>query len=389
MAARVREGQGQAVAVPRPVPLERIRRVWDDLPELACVESWQQACRAWWDDPADGRLRKAAHDALWLTDVQLAAWLQQPLDANAVIRAHRHVTATRAGVEADLSRRKLEPSELRTMDAWTELRDGTRRMFTAADEIPRALSRACSDFAQAPGHPFLRAAWLSQILGVVHPFRDANGGTSRFLASLELAREALPPLVLSYELRNGPYIKSMPIEDNLDPLALVMYEAVQQQLALALLAGRPRGAWDEQKRVRVERWVASSDAAVRARIGTELAVERVADDDGALARIARAGLRMAAVPSPRYTSWRIASPVPAYVDLAKFVVNGGPRDWLGAVITARAGDRGVLGSSVEHQHVATYFVAADGEADANVDARFARWLDNRLSQIVQGLARWM
>ena len=386
---RVREGQGQSVEVPRPVPLERIRRAWDDVPELACAESWQQACRVWWNDPEDSRLRRVALDALGLTSEQLAVWLRRPLDANAVIRAHRHVTATRAGVESDLSRRRLESSELRTAPAWTELRDGTRRIFTRADDIPRALARACMDFPHVPRHPFLRAAWLSQVLGVVHPFRDANGGTSRFLASLELAREALPPLVLSFELRNGAYINSMPLEGNLDPLALVMYEAVQQQLALALLAGRPRAAWDDHKRARVERWVAESERTVRKRIGEGLAVERVAHDDDSMARLARAGLRIAAVPSPRYTSWRIAAPVPAYLDLATFVVCGGQSEWLGAVVSARAGDRDALGSGVENQHVATYFVAADGESEANVDARFARWFDNRLVQIVQGLARWM
>src|SRR3954470_312468 len=100
--ARAREGHGATIAVPPPVPLERVRRAWDDVPELACVESWQRACRARGEDPTDSRLRAMSLDALWVGDAELGEWLKRRFDGPSLIRAHSHVTATRAGVERDL-----------------------------------------------------------------------------------------------------------------------------------------------------------------------------------------------------------------------------------------------------------------------------------------------
>lgn len=381
--ARAREGQGGTIDVPPPVPVERLRRAWDDVPELACADAWQQACRAWRDDANDTRLRVATRKALWLDDTQLDDWLKRRLDTNAIIRAHGHVTATSAGVEADLSRRRLETGALRTHPVWTEHRDGTRRMFFPAEEVPRAIVRACADLERLPDHPFIRAAWVSQTFGVVHPFRDANGGTARFLASLELVRAALPPFVFSSELRNGAYIEALALRDNLDSLARVVYEAVQQMLAGALLDGRaPVATWDDASRARADRWSTTANDAVRAGVGD--GAERV---EGALTRIARTGVRIAVVPEPVVASWSIASPVPAHVDLAFFALRGGPMHWLGAVVVGRAGHE--LGSTIERQHVATYFVAPANEPDAIADARFRRWLDTRIAQIMRGLARWM
>jgi hypothetical protein len=331
-------------------------------------------------------LRAAAHQALWLDDAQLREWLRRPLDTNTVIRAHGHVTAMRAGAEADLSRRKLETGALRTFPVWTEHRDGTRRLFAAAEEVPRALAQACADLERVPEHPFIRAAWLSQAMGVVHPFRDANGGTARFLASLALARASLPPFILSFELRNGAYIEALAIRTGLDPLALVVYEAVQQQLAMVLLSGRARvGVWEDRNAARAERFGAVADEVVRAKLGGDPAARRA--DADAITRLVRGGARMAA--APRVASWVVGSPLPAYVDLAMFELRGGPTHWLGAVVAARAGERGELGSGLERQHVATYFVAPSEEPDAIVDLRFRRWLDTRIEQIVRGLARWM
>jgi hypothetical protein len=333
-------------------------------------------------------LRAAAHQVLSLDDAQLHEWLRRPLDTNAVIRAHGHVTATRAGVEADLSRRKLETGALRTFPVWTEHRDGTRRVFAAAEEVPRALAQACADLQRVPEHPFIRAAWLSSVIGVVHPFRDANGGTARFLASLELARASLPPFILSLELRNGAYIEALASREGLDPLALVVYEAVQQQLASALLAGRPGGSvWDDRNAARAERFGTVADEVVRAKIGADVAPARA--DAEAITRLVRAGARIAAVPVPRIASWTVGAKLPAHIDLAMFELRGGPTHWLGAVVTGRAGERGELGSGLERQHVATYFVAPSDEPDAIVDARFRRWLATRIEQIVRGLARWM
>jgi hypothetical protein len=120
----------------------------------------------------------------------------------------------------------------------------------------------------------------------------------------------------------------------------------------------------------------------------ELDVQR-ASADAAISRIVRTGVRLPATPAPMLTSWRVASPVPAQIDLAVAVLRGGPSTWTVAFIGGRAGDHAELGAAIERQHVATYFVAASEEPDAIVQPRFRRWLDRRLDQIVRGLARWM
>lgn len=388
--AKAREGLGATIDVPPPVALERVRRTWDDVPELACAESWRAACRGWWDDPEDRRLRAASREALWLSGEELAGWLERRLDTQTLIRAHGHVTATRAGVERDLSRRTLVTGALRDVAVWTDHHDGTRRMFAAVTDVPRLLDRVYADVRRLPEHPFIRAAWMSQMLGVIHPFRDANGGTARFLASLELARDALPPLVLSSELRNGAYIEAVALRDSLDPLALVVYEAVQQTLASALLAaGGADAAWDEPSRTRAVRWTAIADDVVRASVGEGLEVDRADEPDAALARLVRAGVRLPSVPPASTVTWRVASAVPACMDLAIVPVRAGPTTWLCAVLGGRAGDRGELGTLIEREFVARYLVAPEREPDGGADARLERWATTRVEQIVRGLARWM
>ncbi len=389
--AKAREGHGATIDVPPPAALEHVRREWDDVPELACADAWRAACRAWWDDPEDRRLRAASREALWLSGEELAGWLERRLDTHMLIRAHGHVTATRAGVERDLSRRTLVTGALRDVAVWTDHHDGTRRMFAAVTDVPRLLDRAYADARRLPEHPFIRAAWMSQMLGVVHPFRDANGGTARFLASLELARYALPPFVLSAELRNGAYIEAIALRDSLDPLTLVVYEAVQQTLASALLsAGGTDAAWDEQTRTRAARWTAIADNVVRASVGEGLVIDRAdAEPDAALARLIRAGVRLPSVPPATTVTWRVASAVPAFLDLVIVPLRAGPTTWLCVALGGRAGDRGELGTLIEREFVARYLVAPECEPDGGVDARLARWATTRVEQIVRGLARWM
>lgn len=385
---RIREGHGATIQVPPPVPLDRVRRSWDDVPELACVDAWQRACRAWWADPEDRRLRAAALQPLWLDEAEMAAWHARPFDRDALIRAHGHVTAMRAGVETDLSKRALVTGELRTVPVWTDHRDGTRRLFAAAEDVPRMLGRAYVEYAQLPQHPFIRAAWLSQMLGVVHPFRDANGGTARFLASLELMRSAFPAFVLPLELRNGAYIESVALRDTLDPLSVVVYDATQQEIARTLLAERVRaGTWDASTQARAERWTQIAAAMVREAMGTEVQESRSIEAAGA--RLARGSVRLPLSPAPSVTTWTVATPVPLYVDVAITVVQGGPTRWLRAVIAGRAGKGGELGAGLDRQYVPLYFIAPDEESDANVDARLRRWLATRIDQTVRGLARWM
>src|SRR5262249_8087670 len=100
----------KTLAAPAPAPVEAGRAGRAGLSggaEVACVDAWSAACRAWWEDAADPRLRERASEALLLGDDELAAWLVRRLDPPALIRAHEHVTCMRAGLERDLSLREL------------------------------------------------------------------------------------------------------------------------------------------------------------------------------------------------------------------------------------------------------------------------------------------
>jgi hypothetical protein len=285
------------LASPEPVPVERVREQCEELrglAELACVEAWSEACRAWWLDEADRRLREHSLGVLLLSDAELETWLGRPLDEASLVDAHRHVTSMRAGVERDQVRRHLGTSALRTGAVWAEHRGGARTVFTAAEDVPRHIAQLGAIASQLPAHPFMRASWMLQAIGAVHPFHDANGGTSRFFASLELARASLPPLVLTVAQRNKSYIDAL-MESNrtraVDQIARVVHDAVQGGLASLLLAGAPaRASWDATSHARVDRWFALAERTCRASFGAplEAACSRT-DSPAGIARLARRG----------------------------------------------------------------------------------------------------
>jgi hypothetical protein len=106
-----------------------------------------------------------------------------------------------------------------------------------------------------------------------------------------------------------------------------------------------------------------------------------------LARLARRGYRFTR--APRGVRWRLATPVPAQLELAIASVAGGGSRWLVAMLGASVGDEGMLGATPLSEFVPAVFVAAANEDDAEVDARFASWVALRLSQCTRGLAAWM
>src|SRR5690242_15158792 len=97
-----------AAAVPRPLEIapEGLRDL-EERAELACMAAWSTACRSWWSDDEDRRLRDRAERDLLLARDELAVWHAQRLDRNALLRAHHHVVVMRAGLERDASRRRL------------------------------------------------------------------------------------------------------------------------------------------------------------------------------------------------------------------------------------------------------------------------------------------
>jgi hypothetical protein len=396
-------GRGETLPPPAAVAAATVCEQWPALaarPEVACVEAWSAACRAWWEDAADARLRVRARDALLLDGDDLAAWLARRLDTRSLIRAHHHVTCMRAGLERDLSLRDLTAGVLRSHTVLSLHRGNTRTVFMDPGRVAGEVARIADTLDALPPHPLVRAAWLVQAIGAVHPFADGNGGTSRFVASLELVRAWLPPLMLTVEQRNGSYIAALTHSNDtgdLGPMVSALYGVAQQLIATALLArGGERGAWDARARASAERWVAMVDRRWRAAIGAPLDGELVRADPAApgergaaIARLVRRGYRVPIAPEPRLAGWRLAAPLPVALDLVIAPVRAAGVAWLVAMMGASAGDGGALGSAAHGETVAGALIAPATEDDALADARFERWLDARLDQCVRGLARWV
>lgn len=388
---------GTILAAPEPISIERVREQCDELrelAELACTAAWSEACNAWWLDDGDHRLCEHSLGVLLLSDEELEGWLARPLDEHSLVDAHHHVTSMRAGVEREQVRRHLTGSALRTGAVWAEHRGGARTVFTAAEDVPKHVAQLGAIAAELPAHPFMRASWMLQAIGAVHPFDDANGGTSRFFASLELARVSLPPLVLTVAQRNKSYIDAL-MESNrtrtVDQIALVVHDAVQGSLASLLLAGdASRASWDVTSHARVDRWFALAERTCRASFGAPLeAACSHTDSPAGIARLGRRGYRLALEPAPRGTSMHLTVPLPINIDLVVSRLRGGPTSWLVAVLAGSIGERGVLAEVQGAEPITAMFVTPDNEPDDIVDTRFAHWLDRRVEQCMRGLSPWM
>lgn len=388
----------ELIPAPLPVPVEATHREWETAghaPVMTCVPAWSAACEAWWHDPHDTRLRDRTLAGLFLDADELATWTAAKVDLPMLLRAHAHVTSQRAGHERDVVR-DLSTGALRTVAVLSEHRGGARTVFVPAREVPDLVANVGRDLEALPDHPFVRAAWLTQALGAIHPFHDANGGTSRFLASLQLARAWLPPLTLTPAQRNGPYIDGLMRSNRtglLDLLSEVVYEVVQTGLADALLAGAgSHAAWDDGGHARAARWGELADAAVRAGIGAPLVDTltsgEVAPTEG-VARLLQRGFRFPLAPTPRCTQWSLTAPMPVRFDLSITPVRGGPVVWVIAVLGASIGRDGVLGAVPRLESVVTTFVAPMTEAEVVCDGRFQQWIERRVDQCVRGLAAWM
>jgi len=302
----------------------------------------------------------------------------------------------RAGIEVDISKRELSTGAFRTVLVSSNHRGGARTVFVPADEVMTHVAELPRGLDALPDHPLVRAAWITQALGAIHPFHDSNGGTSRFFASLQLARAYLPPLVLTTAERNGSYIDGI-MEANqtrrIDGLARLFATVVHRGLAETLLeTGGAEAAWDPSTRAHAERWIPIIDRAWRAALGPSLATAVTTLGDAlpsTLAHLARRGIRVPAAPSPQCARWSLAAPLPVQLEVVIVPVRAGAATWSLAVVTASIDSSGALGAAIHPEQSDLYFVAPAGEPDATVDARFERWLDRRIAQCVRGLAPWM
>jgi hypothetical protein len=367
---------------PRPLPVAEAARVASSSdPRLACATSWTEACARWWRGD-DVRLRQRAAAVLYASERELAAWHALRLDRAGLQRAHGHVVGTRLAAERHGGKRTVVTSELRRVPL--EAHAGPwYAAFPAPDELPALLTQLAAELEALPEHAFVRAAWVAQTLGAIHPFRDANGGTARFLASLQLTRAALPPLVLSSAQRNGSFVDAVARADDGDlaPLGMLVHDAVQREVANVLLAGHGTPAtWDATSEARADSWLARVDARWRAVLGSETDV-----DGAALPVLVRRGLRVPVRPAPRERRWVARRGPPVELAVAIAPVLGGDVPWTVVLVGAGLGELGPLGDTAGGSRC---FVAPATEPARLVEARFAAWLDERLAVFRQGMAAW-
>jgi hypothetical protein len=259
-------------------------------------------------------------------------------------------------------------------------------VFAEVDQIPVLLEELAVTYEALPANPFLRAAWTSQAIGAIHPFVDNNGGTARFLSSIELSRACLPPLVLTKVQRNTTYADAVvrADEDEIGPLTYVVYDVVQQELAQLLTSGPLQADdWPTEPLALADAWVARADTAWRA--ASSFPSER---ETGDCLRFVRRGYRTPHL-APKITVWAATTPVPTRFELSVSPVRVGNATWTIASILASVGEDGDLAPQLIKEPIATVFVAAPTENESDVHARFDHWLATRIDQTVRGLAAWM
>ncbi len=289
-------------------------------------------------------------------------------------------------MESATIKRTLTAGALRDQRVSANFRSGDTTIFADAEDLPRLIQQLSTAFDALPEHPYVRAAWLIQAVGAIHPFIDGNGGTIRFLASSALVRASLPPLVLTNQQRNTTYADAFVDADN-DPTALLgfIYDVVQQELGTVLLEDAIAAEWTEHWSARADAWIAIAERGWQSAAGIH--AER-SDTVGTRARLERRGYH---VPNPtaRLCRWASTAPVPLQFEIAISPVRAGDSTWMIASVVASIGDDGALGPLLWNEPIATTFVAAPGDAEAVADSRFARWLDKRIDQCVRGLGSWM
>ncbi|MGE0551752.1 MAG: Fic family protein [Kofleriaceae bacterium] len=352
---------------------------------MVCAHSWSEVCAQWWSHPTDDRLRNHVAEQLSITSNALSEWQAAPFDRALLLRAHEHVTAMRAATEGNAIYRNLVTGALRSIPVVAHQRDGLTTVFPSAELLPRLIDELRGTFDALPHHPFVRAAWINQAIGAVHPFVDANGGTARFLSSIQLTRACLPPFVLTELQRRTSYVEAVVAGDSgLPPLLHVVHDIVQQQLARVLTKESAVAEWTPRGRELAAHWLARTDRAWRSAAGLEL--ER--DDGMTLASFVRRGYRIPFLPTPRLARWSSTTPIPFQFCLAISPTLAGDATFTLASVTASVGANDEL-APILHEPIAAVFVAAPIEPLDVVNARFDHWVAKRIDQSVRGLAAWM
>lgn len=118
------------------------------------------------------------------------------------------------------------------------LPDGAEHEYCPPEQVASEMDRLVEAWRRLPSDlPEGRAAWLHHAFTQIHPFEDGNGRVARTLASIDLIRCGLFPLVVDRELRDTRYLPALRAADggDLGPL-IQLFGECQERIVLRALS---------------------------------------------------------------------------------------------------------------------------------------------------------
>lgn len=115
-------------------------------------------------------------------------------------------------------------------------RDGLLHEYCPPEHVSAEMERLLAGYhALPPELPEVRAAWLHHGFTQIHPFQDGNGRVARALASFELIRAGLLPLLVERDDRDTRYIPALEAADrgDLEPLVTFIADCMSRVLLRA------------------------------------------------------------------------------------------------------------------------------------------------------------
>jgi len=116
--------------------------------------------------------------------------------------------------------------------------DGQVHEYCPPEHVRSEMDRLLALFAELPPElPEVRAAWLHHRFVQIHPFQDGNGRVARAIASFELVRGKLFPLVIERSERDTQYFPTLEQADDGDlrPLVELTARSMIRSLRAALV----------------------------------------------------------------------------------------------------------------------------------------------------------
>jgi Fic family protein len=165
----------------------------------------------------------------------------RPFSTSWIKELHALMTRGQATVEAqDPLGRTFETQLLR--GEWKRLPnsptrpDGRMHEYCPPEHVAAEMDRLMALHAELPSaHPEVRAAWLHHAFTQIHPFQDGNGRVARALASVDLIRAGLFPVVIDRDQKTV-YVEALEHADqgDLRPLVSLFVDNIERDMLRAL-----------------------------------------------------------------------------------------------------------------------------------------------------------